>query len=171
MFEAAISEFGRIDYVYPIAGIGERPWTPHYTGPTEGFAKPDLSVADVDMRAVLYSCSLALQQFRRQEPDKDGFRGKSNAVSSSSSRAKKLTGAVSKSAAWPPFVDSIVYRRCLYTQQQNSGLLPSTPSCLNAHCPLQRHCRVCAKFREICKSLRQDPQCSADPSHSYQKSK
>jgi hypothetical protein len=136
VFEAAISGFGRIDYVYPIAGIGERPWTPHHTGPKDAFAKPDLSVADVDMKAVLYACSLALQQFRRQEPDKDGFRGKSNAISSSSFIVKKLTGAVSKSAAWPPFVGSIVYRRCLYTQQQNSELLPSISSCGNAHCLL-----------------------------------
>jgi NAD(P)-dependent dehydrogenase (short-subunit alcohol dehydrogenase family) len=78
-FEAAISEFGRIDYVYPVAGVGERPWTPHHSDPKSGFVKPDLSVVDVDMRGVLYTCSLALQQFRRQEPDKNGFRGKSNA--------------------------------------------------------------------------------------------
>jgi hypothetical protein len=155
VFEAAISEFGRIDYVYPIAGIGERPWTPHHTGPKEAFVRPDLSVTDVDMRAVLYSCSLALQQFRRQELDKDGFRGKSNAVSRSSFKVEKLTGAVSKSAAWPPFVDSIAYQRCLYTQQQNSELLPSISLRLSAHCPFQRYCRVCAKFREICESLRQ----------------
>jgi hypothetical protein len=170
-FEAAISEFGRIDYVYPIAGIGERPWTPHHTGPKDAFVKPDLCVADVDMRAVLYSCSLALQQFRRQEPDKDGFRGKSNALPSPPSRVKKLTGAVSKSAAWPPFAGSIVYRRCLYTQPQNSELLPPLSSRVNAHSPFQWYCRVCTEFRKICESLSQDPQRSADPSHSYQKSK
>ena len=77
-FEAAVSAFGRVDYVYPIAGIGERAWTPHHsTGAKAGFAKPDLSVTDVDLKGVLYTCSLALQQFRRQEPDKNGFRGKS----------------------------------------------------------------------------------------------
>jgi hypothetical protein len=152
-FEAAISEFGRIDYVYPIAGIGERPWTPHHTGPKDAFVKPDLSVADVDMRAVLYTCSLALQQFRRQEPDRDGFRGKSNAVSSPFSTVKKLTCGVSKSAASPPYVGSIVHQRCLYTQQQNSELLPSISSRVNAHCPFQWYCRVCAKFWEICESL------------------
>jgi len=151
-FEAAISEFGRIDYVYPIAGIGERPWTPHHTGLKDAFVKPDLSVADVDMRAVLYTCSLALQQFRRQEPDMDGFRGKSNAVSSSSSIAKRLTCAVSKLAASPPYVGSIVYQRCLYTQQQNSELLPSISSHVNAHCPFQWYCGVCAKFWKICES-------------------
>jgi hypothetical protein len=155
-FEAAISEFGRIDYVYPIAGIGERPWTPHHTGPKDAFVKPDLSVADVDMRAVLYTCSLALQQFRRQERDRDGFRGKSNAVSSPSSTVKKLTCGVSKSAASPPYVGSIVHQRCLYTQQQNSELLPSISLRVNAHCPFQWYCGVCAKFREICESLRQD---------------
>ena len=80
-FEAAVSEFGRIDYVYPIAGIGERPWTPHHKGPKDAFVKPDLTVVDIDVKGVLYSVSLALQQFRRQEPDKNGFRGKGNAAS------------------------------------------------------------------------------------------
>lgn len=75
-FEAAVAEFGRIDYVYPIAGIGERAWTPHHTSPKDAFVKPDLSAIECDLTGVLYTISLALQQFRRQEPDKNGFRGK-----------------------------------------------------------------------------------------------
>lgn len=79
-FEAAIAEFGRIDYVYPIAGIGERVWTPNRPNAT-GFTKPDLAVLDADVIGVLYTVSLALQQFRRQEPSKRGFRGKSKRAS------------------------------------------------------------------------------------------
>jgi NAD(P)-dependent dehydrogenase (short-subunit alcohol dehydrogenase family) len=42
-FEKAIAVFGRIDYVYPIAGIGEKRWIPGDIGES-GFQKPDLSV-------------------------------------------------------------------------------------------------------------------------------
>lgn len=76
-FSTAVKQFGRIDYVYPIAGISERVWTPHDSGRGSGFQKPDLSVLDIDLTGVLYTVSLALQQFRRQEPDQNGFRGKS----------------------------------------------------------------------------------------------
>jgi NAD(P)-dependent dehydrogenase (short-subunit alcohol dehydrogenase family) len=75
-FEAAEAQFGRIDYVYPIAGIGERrsfPNRPH----SKGYEKPDLAVLEVDAIGVFYTVSLALQHFRRQEPNKYGFRGKS----------------------------------------------------------------------------------------------
>lgn len=75
-FEAAVKELGRIDYVYPIAGIGERSWLPNKPQAT-GFTKPDLTVMDVDANGVLYTAGLAIQQFRRQEPNKHGFRGKS----------------------------------------------------------------------------------------------
>jgi NADP-dependent 3-hydroxy acid dehydrogenase YdfG len=75
-FSAAVKEFGRIDYVYPIAGIGERVWTPNRPDKKEGFKKPDLTVLDVDVTGVLYTVSLALQQFRRQDVV-GGFRGKS----------------------------------------------------------------------------------------------
>src|SRR5277367_1506206 len=75
-FSQAVAEFGHIDYVYPIAGVGERTWTPNYPNAT-GFKKPDLTVLDIDLYGPLYTISLALQQFRRQEPGKIGFRGKS----------------------------------------------------------------------------------------------
>jgi len=81
-FEAAVKEFGRIDYVYPIAGISERKWTPHQEGGGKGFVKPDLSVLDIDLTGVFYTVSLAVQQFRRQEPDQNGFRGKIGCVAS-----------------------------------------------------------------------------------------
>lgn len=75
-FEAAVDEFGRIDYVYPIAGIGERRAFPNRPNSTE-FEKPDLTVMDVDAIGPMYTVALALQHFRRQEPNKYGFRGKS----------------------------------------------------------------------------------------------
>jgi NAD(P)-dependent dehydrogenase (short-subunit alcohol dehydrogenase family) len=43
-FDAAIAAFGRIDYVYPIAGIGEKRWLPSTINPS-GWEKPDLSVS------------------------------------------------------------------------------------------------------------------------------
>jgi NAD(P)-dependent dehydrogenase (short-subunit alcohol dehydrogenase family) len=43
-FDAAIAAFGRIDYVYPIAGIGEKRWLPSTVEPS-GWEKPDLSVS------------------------------------------------------------------------------------------------------------------------------
>lgn len=43
VFEQSITTFGRIDYVYPIAGIGERAWLPPNTE-NAGWIKPDLKV-------------------------------------------------------------------------------------------------------------------------------
>ena len=76
-FAQAVAQFGRIDYVYPIAGIGERVWTPNDPTQSSGFEKPDLTVLDVDLTGVLYTVSLAVQQFRRQEVGQNGTRGKS----------------------------------------------------------------------------------------------
>ena len=76
VFGQAVADFGRIDYVYPIAGIGERVSIPNDPTAT-GFQMPDLSVLDVDLRGVLFTVSLAIQQFRRQEPGKNGLRGQS----------------------------------------------------------------------------------------------
>ncbi|KAF1967805.1 NAD(P)-binding protein [Bimuria novae-zelandiae CBS 107.79] len=68
---------GRIDAVFPVAGIGERKWLPFpdETPPEGGFAEPNLQTLDVDLTGLLYTVSLAVQQFRRQEKD-DGWRGK-----------------------------------------------------------------------------------------------
>jgi NAD(P)-dependent dehydrogenase (short-subunit alcohol dehydrogenase family) len=53
------------------------------------FAKPDLSVLDVDLTGVLYTIALAIQQFRRQDPlpwsssaSKKQYRGKIGLVAS-----------------------------------------------------------------------------------------
>ena len=76
-FESAIETFnGRIDYVLPIAGIGERRSFPNRPSST-GFEKPDLKVIEVDEVGVIYTVSLAVQHFRRLEKNKHGYRGKS----------------------------------------------------------------------------------------------
>ncbi|KIX01583.1 uncharacterized protein Z518_09309 [Rhinocladiella mackenziei CBS 650.93] len=80
-FSQAVADFGRIDYVYPIAGVGERTWIPNDPA-ASGFEMPDLTVLDVDLTGVLYTVGLAIQQFRKQAPGKNGFRGKIGCVAS-----------------------------------------------------------------------------------------
>ncbi|KIW83059.1 hypothetical protein Z517_02302 [Fonsecaea pedrosoi CBS 271.37] len=80
-WEAAEAEFKRIDYVLPIAGIGERRMFPNRPNST-GYEKPDLSVLEVDGIGVIYTVSLAVQHFRRQQPNQYGFRGKIMPVAS-----------------------------------------------------------------------------------------
>lgn len=75
-FTQAVKEFGRIDYVFPIAGIGERKVIRNDPTAIE-FEKPDLSVIDVDLTGLMYTCFLAIQQMRRQEKDSTGYRGRS----------------------------------------------------------------------------------------------
>ncbi|EXJ57091.1 hypothetical protein A1O7_07435 [Cladophialophora yegresii CBS 114405] len=80
-FSQAVADFGRIDYVYPIAGIGERVSIPNDPSAT-GFEMPDLTVLDIDLTGVLYTVSLAVQQFRKQQPGKNGLRGSIGCVAS-----------------------------------------------------------------------------------------
>lgn len=70
---------GRVDYVYPIAGIGERVSLPR-AEEGKGFVKPELSVLDVDLYGFVYTTSLAIQQMRRQSKDGEGYRGKSRST-------------------------------------------------------------------------------------------
>ncbi|KAK3706310.1 hypothetical protein LTR37_012825 [Vermiconidia calcicola] len=82
-FEHAIDILGgRIDYVFPIAGIGERKAIQNDPKATK-FEKPDLTVIDVDLNGVLYTAFLAVQQMRRQGKDEGGFRGKSECLDAS----------------------------------------------------------------------------------------
>jgi NAD(P)-dependent dehydrogenase (short-subunit alcohol dehydrogenase family) len=79
--------------VAPIAGIGEKKWLPTFeemgkSGPGVDFVKPNLSVVDVDLTGVLYTIALAIQQFRRQDPEswsattQKQYRGKIGLVAS-----------------------------------------------------------------------------------------
>ncbi|KAF9894345.1 hypothetical protein FE257_007848 [Aspergillus nanangensis] len=76
-FQQAENTFRRIDYVFPVAGIGERcalPNRPNARGPYE---KPDLTVMDVDGIGMIYSIWLGVQHFRRQKTlNTYGFKGK-----------------------------------------------------------------------------------------------
>lgn len=81
-FEAAVKELGRIDYVFAVAGIPELSWLPNRPNATT-FEKPNLAVFNVNANGVLLTSSLAIQQFRRQEPNKYGFRGKGKLLWSS----------------------------------------------------------------------------------------
>jgi NAD(P)-dependent dehydrogenase (short-subunit alcohol dehydrogenase family) len=73
-FQAALVALGgRIDFVAPIAGIGEKKWLPSFEemrrrGPGGEFVQPDLGVIDVDLTGVLYTIALAVQQFQSQDP-------------------------------------------------------------------------------------------------------
>ncbi|KAK5689726.1 hypothetical protein LTR97_012725 [Elasticomyces elasticus] len=83
VFEKVVQQFdGRVDYVFPIAGIGEKTFLPNDPSQKEGFEKPDLGTLDVDLNGFLYTVSLAVQQMRRQEKDGSGFRGKIAVVAS-----------------------------------------------------------------------------------------
>lgn len=74
-FKKAVELFGRIDYVFAIAGIGQINWMP--PAQMDGdFQKPDLSVTEVNVQGMLMTVSLAVQQFRRQTVNAHGFRGK-----------------------------------------------------------------------------------------------
>lgn len=76
-FEKALQVFnGRLDYVFPIAGIGERRSFPNRPNST-GFEKPDLSVLEVDEIGVIYTAWLGVQHFRRQKKNQYGWKGKS----------------------------------------------------------------------------------------------
>lgn len=89
-FSRAVADSGRIDYVFPIAGIGERVFVP--ASQPGSFEKPDLGVLEVDLVGVVYTIALAVQQMRRQERERDedgdvkgegkGWRGKIVCVAS-----------------------------------------------------------------------------------------
>lgn len=80
------SDGGRIHFVAPIAGIGERQWIPFSeesnAADGQSFTKPDLSVLDIDLTGVLYTVALAVQHFRRQTRTQDGLLGRIGLVAS-----------------------------------------------------------------------------------------
>ncbi|KAJ7502562.1 NAD-P-binding protein [Mycena galericulata] len=78
-FQEASRTFKRIDYVFANAGIAEHPWLPPFdpkTAKSRPLIKPDLTTADINLTGLLYTASLALQTFERQEIGPSGFRGK-----------------------------------------------------------------------------------------------
>lgn len=86
-FSKVVGDLGRVDLVFPIAGIGENQCWLQRGDSTNEFTKPDLTVLDVNLTGLLYTSSLAIQQMRRQEKDRDGFRGKSMLINDHGHRA------------------------------------------------------------------------------------
>ena len=81
-FTQAVSAFGRLDYVYGIAGVGERRWLPQNTANSGQFERPDLTVLEIDLIGVLYTSALAIQQGRRQDPGSNGYKMKIGVIAS-----------------------------------------------------------------------------------------
>lgn len=116
-FETAVQAFGRINYVFPIAGITERPWLP-FQPCEEKYVKPDLSVMDVNATGALYTCALGVQHFQRQKPDKYGFRGKGER--SLSLLDMDLTQHLIQSSLWHLLVAFTTYQVSPCTRPRNS---------------------------------------------------
>ncbi|KAH6625799.1 hypothetical protein C7974DRAFT_396738 [Boeremia exigua] len=80
------SDGGRINFVAPIAGVGERQWLPFpdlsSAEQRQDFSKPDLTTLEVDLTGVLYTVALAVQYFRRQTRADDGLLGRIGLVAS-----------------------------------------------------------------------------------------
>lgn len=76
-FEKAIEAVQRLDVVIVNAGVGEKVFVPNDGGKGQGFVEPNLNILNVDLNGFIYTAALAIQQMRRQEPDDQGARGKS----------------------------------------------------------------------------------------------
>lgn len=82
-FTKALNTFDRIDYVFPVAGITERQVLPKPSEQKDvrqhGFVKPDFTVIDVNLNAMISLILCAVQAFRGQEPKPElgGMKGKS----------------------------------------------------------------------------------------------
>ncbi|KAL4895465.1 hypothetical protein BDV59DRAFT_200109 [Aspergillus ambiguus] len=76
-FSQAVSQLGRIDYVFPVAGISENVWLSQSAAAALApFEKPNLQVLDINVTGAMYTVALAVQQFRRQTRNCHGLRGK-----------------------------------------------------------------------------------------------
>lgn len=75
-FEQTIRAVTRLDIVIVNAGVGEKVFVPNDGGKGSGFVKPNLGILEVDLNGFLYTSALAIQQMRRQEPDREGIRGR-----------------------------------------------------------------------------------------------
>ncbi|GAB7351599.1 hypothetical protein MBLNU459_g2220t1 [Dothideomycetes sp. NU459] len=154
-FKKAVKLAGRLDYVFPIAGIGEKQYIPNDPA-AEDFAKPNLAVLDADLNGVLYTVALAIQQFRRQDKDADGFRGKIGCVASVcgfycvptlpiyTAAKHGLTGfvrsygkhlpeeGITLNAVSPSVVRTSISQSWFYDQVEEAGLLTSMDGVIEA---------------------------------------
>ncbi|KAK3719080.1 hypothetical protein LTR37_004644 [Vermiconidia calcicola] len=83
VFTKALTAFdGRVDYVFPVAGVTERQVIPRPSEQKdvrkEGFVKPDLRTYDTNGTGMINLVMIAVQAFRGQEPKPElgGMRGK-----------------------------------------------------------------------------------------------
>ncbi|KAL0567795.1 hypothetical protein V5O48_014205, partial [Marasmius crinis-equi] len=76
-YEFGREAFGRVDYFFANAGVGELQWLPKFDdeGSTP-IQKPNIQTAEIDYTGQLYTAGLALQVFQRQPLNRHGFRGK-----------------------------------------------------------------------------------------------
>ncbi|EME79527.1 uncharacterized protein MYCFIDRAFT_87321 [Pseudocercospora fijiensis CIRAD86] len=154
-FQKTLEEFGRIDYVFAIAGIGEKRWLANDPNSTD-FVKPDLTTLDIDLNGVLYTAALAIQQMRRQEPDEREIRGKITVVASvcgfycvptlpiytaakhgvvgfvRSYGKHLLTEAITLNAICPDVVRTNISTDAFYSQMEAKGLIVSMESVTQA---------------------------------------
>ncbi len=172
-FEKAVADFGRIDYVFPIAGIGERKVIKN-DPKGQGFQKPDLFTIDVDLIGLLYTAYLAIQQMRRQEKDGQGYRGKSrrSCFLSREILLKLITVAVTASVCglycvpskqvhvlWCEDIELTYFssRTSVYGSETVCHLI------IFAHARtesiVQRRCRFCAQLWQISSRRRHNSQC------------
>ncbi|RMY71843.1 hypothetical protein D0863_04896 [Hortaea werneckii] len=128
-FQQALEDLGgRIDFVCPIAGIGERRSIPN--DPTNnGFVKPDLACLDVDLYGVTYTISLAVQQMRRQKRDEKGIRGKSLTRSYGTYLPEEH---MTLNAVCPNVVRTSISTGEFYDKLEAKGLLTPMSSAVNA---------------------------------------
>ncbi|RMY53963.1 hypothetical protein D0865_04977 [Hortaea werneckii] len=132
-FQQALEDLGgRIDFVCPIAGIGERRSIPN--DPTNnGFVKPDLACLDVDLYGVTYTISLAVQQMRRQKRDEKGIRGKNRLLGLTRSYGTYLPEEhMTLNAVCPNVVRTSISTAGFYDKLEAKGLLTPMSSVVNA---------------------------------------
>ncbi|RMY88476.1 hypothetical protein D0864_06635 [Hortaea werneckii] len=128
-FQQALEDLGgRVDFVCPIAGIGERRSIPNDPTST-GFVKPDLACLDVDLYGVTYTVSLAVQQMRRQERDEEGYRGKSLTRSYGAYLPEEH---ITLNAVCPNVVRTSISTEDFYEKLEAKGLLTPMSSVVNA---------------------------------------
>ncbi|KAJ7140911.1 hypothetical protein C8R44DRAFT_726620 [Mycena epipterygia] len=78
-FQKATSTFKRIAYVFANAEIAEHPWLAPFdpeTVASRPLVKPELTTANINLTGQLYTATLALQTFERQEIGPSGFCGR-----------------------------------------------------------------------------------------------
>jgi hypothetical protein len=131
-FEKCLGVFnGRLDYVFPIAGIGERRSFPNRPN-SSGFEKPDLSVIEVDEIGVIYTAWLGVQHFRRQKKNPYGWKGKSMCMESMGNTPFAiLTKAISSASS--------IHLRLLHSHANTSVYCSQTVSISTAtlnHCEM-----------------------------------